>query len=194
MLSSSANIKQLKFIWNKGIVLRVGVSFLCYKKSKVSYEFFFRQMSKADYRGSWKIRERSWSLTAEWQNVSTVKPNQGRHGVRVTCWVKQAGPLVKTEKEVTWACVSAKGYVHQLLKQITPRLSLQEIAKICKRFPLVAIAAASPFQWTSPGGAPWSIQCFQEGVGSHLQVYSAGASAHRGFRCHCAPSLNNLSD
>lgn len=27
--------------------------------------------------------------------------------------VKQAGTLAKTETEVTWACVSAKGYVHQ---------------------------------------------------------------------------------
>lgn len=101
----------------KGIVLRVRVSFLCYKKSKVAYE----QISKADYRGIWKIRERSWSLAVGWQNASAVKPNQGRHGGKVTCCVKQAGTLAKTETEVTWACVSAKGCVRQLLKQISPR-------------------------------------------------------------------------
>lgn len=82
---------------------------------------FFRQISNADYRASWKIRERNRSLTGLWQNVSAVKPNQGKHGGKVTFWVKQAGTWAKTGTEVTWACVSAKHYVPQLLKQIPPR-------------------------------------------------------------------------
>lgn len=174
----------------------VGVSFLCYKESTVACEVFFRQISKADYRGSWKITERTWSLPVSWQNVSAVKTNQGRHGGKVTCWVKQAGPLAKTETQVTWAAVSAQGYVRQLLKQISPRLPTVRGCQNLQKALACSNRCWSPFQWISPGRAPlsWSIQCLQEGVGSHMLPFSAVASAHSGFRHLCAPSQNNLPE